>query len=355
MGEAGRHPLQAPVSLQDDRSILCQFANAGQRDASALLPYVPQSSAALGGDPKQQFVIIAAGKSGQQRVQTATGEPLPGSRMYRERGRINDGACAALGRYLRNRVSKTVAQIHAGRRGVVSSEEGSNPDSCGWPTMACDTFCDQRILRFATRVPRLGPQPVQPGRGSTDLSGDVERITWPTGRASQNLSWAYGADHRDIDDEDSVIVLAGWGPGEVAAGNRDVRLGGHCGKSVQQCVDLGSRETLRNDEGEQCQSGCRTHRCDIADIDRKRLEADVLVCGKSRVEMDPLNQGVRCEHFERTAHRRRDGRIVSDADDQYTWAGRKTRADSFDERAFAKLPGGSRTANGRTQRRESPG
>jgi hypothetical protein len=52
----------------------------------------------------------------------------------------------------------------------------------------------------------------------------------------------------------------------------------------------------------------------------------------------PFDERVGGEHFQLAANRRRDGRIVADADDERARF-RETGAYLLNERAFAKLPG----------------
>ena len=254
-------------------------------------------------------------------------------------------------RDLRDGIGEAVAQVHARAGRAVASEQRPDAGARLRPAVPRDARRELGILGTPHQVgaPGLRAQPLEAGRRRAELTRDVHRVAGLRAAPLQDLSRLHAADERDVEDERPRRAR------DVAAGQRDVGRGGELGQAVEQAVHVFDERVGRQHEREQREPRGAAHRRHVADVDGERLVPDVGWRGEASIEVDPFDERVRRQHLQRTPIRRRDRRIVSDADEELGWSRGQAAADPFNQCALAGV-GDARAsaATGQTQRRGSP-
>ena len=144
--------------------------------------------------------------------------------------------------------------------------------------------------------------------GGSDRPRQIEAVPRAAAGPGKNPPWADVANGGDVDDERSRRA------GDVPTRQGDASPRRHLGEAVQETVDIGDREPLREDQGQEGQTGGAAHCGHIADIDRQGLVAHVSKGGEAQIEMDSFDHRVGRQDLQFPPDAGVDRRVVADAD-----------------------------------------
>ena len=150
----------------------------------------------------------------------------------------------------------------------------------------------------------------RPAAAAPTLPGDVEVVAGAPAPARQHVPRAREPGDGDVDHQRARAIA------DVAAGQRDARVGRQRQESVDERVHLPGRAVRRQRQREQRQPRRAAHRRDVGEVHGERLPADVARRAEPAIEVDAFDEAVGGEDLQRAALGLHHRRIVADADEQ---------------------------------------
>ena len=327
-----------------NRRLLCDHADPCYRQITRESPYFPERPARGGPHREKQLVVVAARERRRHRIGPALVVPAPHGIRDRQRARVERDAHVRGVRDLPHAVGEPVAQIDAGRRGTVPSEQHSHADA----------RLGTQVLRLARADLKVGPyvgslyigtvgadlqvrpclQRSQPHQRVANRSRHEHVVARARAGARQHAPRSNGADRSHVHDQRSGRTR------DVAADQAHAVRCRQRQNAVEHPVDDDHFERVRQHEREQRGARRRAHRRQIAQVHRQRAVPDRVGRHEAPVEMNALDLHVGREDLERAALRFDHRRIVAGSHDDPGGHG-KPRCDPFDERALAEIRDGA--------------